>query len=127
MGIKGAAATPFLLKKVHSLSGGASVKSNIQLIKRNAEVGAKLAVALKEKERTKQNNENKFFSMYSNHAEKAAAVDKGESGGRKNKVIVIGGSAVDFEVSVTDGKLELYQSCKGVWRTTYGGVGRNIA
>lgn len=43
------------------------------------------------------------------------------------KLIVVGGSAVDYEVSVTDGKFELYQSCKGVWRTTYGGVGRNIA
>lgn len=42
-------------------------------------------------------------------------------------MIVLGGSAVDFEVKVTDGKFELYQSCKGVWRTSYGGVGRNIA
>jgi pseudouridine kinase len=45
----------------------------------------------------------------------------------KNKVIVLGGSAVDFEVKVVDGKFELYQSCKGAWKTSFGGVGRNIA
>ena len=42
-------------------------------------------------------------------------------------MIVLGGSAVDFEVKVTDAKFELYQSCKGKWRTSFGGVGRNIA
>ena len=43
-GIKGAAITPFLLKKVQEYSGGVSLDVNVALIKKNAEVGAKLAV-----------------------------------------------------------------------------------
>jgi hypothetical protein len=46
---------------------------------------------------------------------------------KKRKVIVLGGSAVDFEVRVTEAKFELYQSCRGTWKTSFGGVGRNIA
>ncbi|KAM1757902.1 hypothetical protein FF1_007003 [Malus domestica] len=39
-------ATPFLLKRVNELTGGASLASNIALVKNNALVGAKVAVAL---------------------------------------------------------------------------------
>lgn len=44
--IKGKEATPFLLSKIKSITGGKSLESNIQLVYNNAEVGAKLAVEL---------------------------------------------------------------------------------
>ncbi|BAT82998.1 hypothetical protein VIGAN_04009000 [Vigna angularis var. angularis] len=47
--ITGSAETPFLLAKVNDLTGGASLAANIALVKNNALVGAKVAVALAEK------------------------------------------------------------------------------
>lgn len=44
-GIKGKDTTPFLLGKVKELTEGTSLVANIELVKHNAEVGAKLAVA----------------------------------------------------------------------------------
>ncbi len=38
--------TPFLLRRVAELTGGASLTANIALIKHNARVGAEIAVAL---------------------------------------------------------------------------------
>ena len=45
-GVAGAAVTPFLLKRVAELTGGASLTANIALVKHNAAVGAAIAVAL---------------------------------------------------------------------------------
>ena len=45
-GITGKAVTPFLLSRIKSLTGGKSLATNIALVKHNAEVGARLAVAL---------------------------------------------------------------------------------
>ncbi|XP_059430438.1 pseudouridine-5'-phosphate glycosidase [Corylus avellana] len=44
--ITGNAETPFLLARVNELTGGASLASNIALVKNNAFVGARIAVAL---------------------------------------------------------------------------------
>ncbi|CAO2837354.1 unnamed protein product [Amaranthus hypochondriacus] len=44
--IKGSAETPFLLSRVNQLTGGASLASNIALVKNNAYVGSKIAVCL---------------------------------------------------------------------------------
>jgi pseudouridine-5'-phosphate glycosidase len=44
--ITGNAETPFLLARVNELTGGASLSSNIALVKNNALVGAKIAVCL---------------------------------------------------------------------------------
>ncbi|CAI0541427.1 unnamed protein product [Linum tenue] len=44
--IIGSAETPFLLARVNELTGGASLASNIALVKNNALVGSKIAVAL---------------------------------------------------------------------------------
>ncbi len=46
-GIKGKALTPFLLNKINELSEGKSLKANIELLKNNARVGAKIAIELK--------------------------------------------------------------------------------
>jgi len=45
-GITGKAVTPFLLARIKALTGGRSLATNIALVKHNAEVGAKLALAL---------------------------------------------------------------------------------
>jgi len=47
-GIKGKAITPFLLAKIEELTGGESLKANIQLVFNNAKLGAELAVAFSE-------------------------------------------------------------------------------
>ena len=44
-GIKGKAITPFLLAKIEELTGGESLKANIQLVFNNVKLGAELAVA----------------------------------------------------------------------------------
>lgn len=45
-GIAGKALTPFLLARIQALTGGRSLATNIALVKHNAEVGARLAMAL---------------------------------------------------------------------------------
>jgi pseudouridylate synthase len=45
-GISGKRVTPYLLKRINELTQGASLKTNIALVKNNARVGAKLAVTL---------------------------------------------------------------------------------
>ena len=45
-GITGKEVTPFLLARIKALTGGRSLATNIALVKHNAEVGARLAVAL---------------------------------------------------------------------------------
>jgi pseudouridine-5'-phosphate glycosidase len=45
-GVKGKAVTPFLLARIKELTSGRSLATNIALVKHNALVGAKLAVAL---------------------------------------------------------------------------------
>jgi pseudouridine-5'-phosphate glycosidase len=44
--VHGAAVTPFLLNRVNELSGGASLKTNLALLRNNARLGAQIAVAL---------------------------------------------------------------------------------
>lgn len=48
-GIKGKAATPFLLQRIFELTGGKSLASNIALVKNNARVAGEIAVALAER------------------------------------------------------------------------------
>lgn len=45
-GISGSSETPYLLSRVNDLTGGASLESNIALVKNNAVLGAQIAVAL---------------------------------------------------------------------------------
>jgi pseudouridine-5'-phosphate glycosidase len=45
-GVTGKAITPFLLDRIKQLTGGRSLATNIALVKNNALVGARLAVAL---------------------------------------------------------------------------------
>lgn len=49
--VGGNSVTPFLLKRIRQLTGGASLEANIALVKNNATVGAEIAVALAELDR----------------------------------------------------------------------------
>ncbi|CAI5502338.1 unnamed protein product [Closterium sp. Naga37s-1] len=48
-GVKGAQVTPFVLKRIKELTGGASLTANIALVKNNARVGAQIARALSQR------------------------------------------------------------------------------
>ena len=50
LGIKGKATTPYLLDKIQKLTGGASLKANIQLVFNNARLGAAVAAELAKNE-----------------------------------------------------------------------------
>ncbi|GJP68738.1 hypothetical protein CLOP_g25402 [Closterium sp. NIES-67] len=50
--IKGAQITPFVLKRIKELTGGASLAANIALVKNNARVGAQIARALAQRRTT---------------------------------------------------------------------------
>jgi pseudouridine-5'-phosphate glycosidase len=44
--LAGSEITPFLLQRINELTGGASLEANVALIKHNASVGSRIAVAL---------------------------------------------------------------------------------
>ena len=46
--IRGGAVTPYLLERLHTITGGATLRANLKLIGNNAEVAAALAVALRD-------------------------------------------------------------------------------
>ncbi|KZV14738.1 hypothetical protein F511_41176, partial [Dorcoceras hygrometricum] len=62
--ITGSAETPFLLARVNELTGGASLASNIALVKNNARVGAQIAVSLAHLRRNRTKGD-RFFSLSS--------------------------------------------------------------
>ena len=45
-GVRGRAVTPYLLERMHAVTGGESVKVNLALLLNNAQLAAQLAVAL---------------------------------------------------------------------------------
>jgi pseudouridine-5'-phosphate glycosidase len=45
-GIQGQAVTPFLLKRVSELTGGASLRANLGLLRNNARIAAQIAIRL---------------------------------------------------------------------------------
>ncbi|MDL2225379.1 pseudouridine-5'-phosphate glycosidase [Eubacteriales bacterium OttesenSCG-928-M02] len=47
-GIRGKEITPFLLQRIHALTGGESQEANLQLVLNNCALAAKIAVAMKE-------------------------------------------------------------------------------
>lgn len=83
---------------MHEYSGGVSIKANINLVKRNAAIGSQIAVHL-----ANFQHSHSLFSFY-NKKEGQHCNQEHKADQKKDKVIVLGGSAVDFEVKVVDGK-----------------------
>jgi hypothetical protein len=77
--ITGAATTPFLLKRVHTITEGASIRANVNLVKHNAKVGAELAL--------------EYNRLMFPHKKVFISSNKQPE---KGKLIVIGGSALDY-------------------------------
>merc|ERR1712238_153258 len=55
LGVTGRDVTPFVLKRVSEETGGASLRVNLSLAKRNAQVGASVALAIAELQRNIKN------------------------------------------------------------------------
>eukprot|EP01119_Soliformovum_irregulare_P024204 TRINITY_DN8620_c0_g1_i2.p1 TRINITY_DN8620_c0_g1~~TRINITY_DN8620_c0_g1_i2.p1 ORF type:complete len:553 (+),score=169.86 TRINITY_DN8620_c0_g1_i2:157-1815(+) len=103
-GIRGNAATPYLLAKVNELTKGESLKSNIALIKNNAKIASQIAVAL-------------------HRLDHGDVVEKDDNG---DQILVVGGVVVDT-ISRSLVKHRFGTSNPGTTTSHVGGVGHNIA
>ena len=107
--IVGRDVTPYILSRLNDLTGGASLKANLALVKNNARVGAGIAVEL---------------ANLRNSCSHRPAVTRPESG----SPTVVGGSIYDFVVRLSEGELSLSGGTHGgCLRSSHGGVGRNVA
>ena len=114
-GISGRETTPFLLKRVCELTDGASLESNIALIKNNAAAGAELAVELARIRRLRGGSGE--ASPSSPPASAASA-----------RPVVVGGLVADLVASPASGTALLPRTSNpGSLSFSPGGVGRNIA
>ncbi len=117
LGIQGRDLTPFILKKVSEKTDGDSLRSNVALVKRNAEVGADIAVSIAKVKDEIDDNQIVCFDKDS----KSNALDETSS-----KVIVMGGAVVDI-VAKSKKSIINATSNPGSCSESDGGVGRNIA
>lgn len=111
-GVSGRDVTPFILKRVAEKTGGDSLRSNMALVERNAEVGADIAIAI-----ARQQREN---------AQVGVSVRIPDV--RPSRVIVMGGAVLDVVAKPVPGqKLTLATSNPATCIESDGGVARNIA
>jgi pseudouridine-5'-phosphate glycosidase/sugar/nucleoside kinase (ribokinase family) len=112
-GIRGRDVTPYILKHLAEKSKGDSLKSNISLVKRNAAIGAEIAVAIS-KRSTKTSQHREFSSVSKDYS--------------KKHIIVMGGAVVDIIAKpLPDNNLIFSTSNPGSVTESDGGVARNIA
>lgn len=131
LGVVGRDVTPFVLKQVAEKTGGDSLKSNIELVKGNAAVGADIAVALalaKPKElewgnKSQQHTPSPTTNIsISSHSHSQSAKDY------QSRVAVMGGAVVDLVAKPAKGQALIPgTSNPGICFESDGGVGRNIA
>ncbi|XP_019370953.1 PREDICTED: uncharacterized protein LOC109296156 isoform X2 [Gavialis gangeticus] len=110
-GIIGKELTPFVLQRVHELTSGKSLDSNIALVQNNARVGSRIAVAL-------------------GKLKKAQGKGNLPQSGRATapRPVVIGGTNVDFIAKARNATMLVGgQTNTGKVSRTFGGVGRNLA
>lgn len=113
-GIVSAEVTPFLLKRINELTGGESLRANVELVKHNALIGARIATSLKGPRRA-------IPMPVESSAPKGSV-----------KLAIVGGSVLDFTAKPSDKKKfgefgTAATSVPGTMRTSVGGVGRTIA
>lgn len=128
--LHGPATTPFLLRRIAELTGGASLAANIALVKNNARVGARLAVDLAARLRKRETAAAASTTTTSAVA-KARGADASPAPSMRHVVgrpIVVGGALVDVLCRpAPDIPFTLRTSNPGTARSSFGGVGRNIA
>uniref|UniRef100_A0A0K8SVA2 Carbohydrate kinase PfkB domain-containing protein n=1 Tax=Lygus hesperus TaxID=30085 RepID=A0A0K8SVA2_LYGHE len=111
-GVHGKEITPFVLERVGQITAGKSLKSNIALIKNNAQVGGQVAVEYQKLAETRKRR-----VILGNVNNKSG----------NEKVVVVGGAVLDCVMTLqTDLKAD-GRSLPGKISQTPGGVGRNIA
>jgi pseudouridine-5'-phosphate glycosidase/sugar/nucleoside kinase (ribokinase family) len=111
-GIHGQAVTPFLLKRIAEITGGDSLRSNMALVKQNAEVGADIAIAICKQRQQTQDHQ----------------VAQARKDIPRSRVIVMGGTVLDIMAKPLPGQeLLLETSNPATCTESDGGVGRNIA
>ncbi|XP_075066477.1 uncharacterized protein LOC142153103 [Mixophyes fleayi] len=116
-GIVGKAVTPFLLRRVNELTGGKSLSSNIALIKNNAMVGSRIAVAL-----------SKLRNPKVGTRKECCRIESKEDPKPDSRPVVIGGINVDFIAKAAKDKMVFGgQTNPGQVHQSVGGVGRNLA
>eukprot|EP00079_Xenopus_tropicalis_P015159 XP_004912514.1 PREDICTED: pseudouridine-metabolizing bifunctional protein C1861.05-like [Xenopus tropicalis] len=116
-GVQGKEVTPFLLQRVNELTGGQSLESNIALIKNNARVGSRIAVALSQLRNPKGGQRKKPGTP---GTESEPPMD--------SRPVVIGGINVDFIAKAAhDSMVFGGQTNPGQVHQSFGGVGRNLA
>ena len=135
--ISGSAITPYLLDRIEKLTGGKSLDSNISLVLNNAKVASQIAIAYSQinKIYASSDNYDPFpvkQSTGSTGASSSDAVSNIVSKVKPNKalvsypVLVFGGAVVDI-IARSQHPLVPGSSNPGSVRSSYGGVGRNIA
>ncbi|KAJ2851524.1 hypothetical protein IWW36_001008 [Coemansia brasiliensis] len=108
-GIYGKEATPFLLKRVAEITGGASLAANIELVKNNAQIASQIARSLAD-------------------INSSCKIEKQTRTSRP--LLVVGCVAMDIISQIQangSSQLEMGTSYPGTASTSIGGVGHNIA
>lgn len=111
-GISGKNITPFLLAKVKELTGGESLKTNIELVKNNARIGSQIAYELSKlkNDEAQFNKRGKTIKAYYD----------------KKIPVIIGGSNLDI-ISKPTNNSSFNNSTPGLIRESAGGYKKIIA
>jgi pseudouridine-5'-phosphate glycosidase/sugar/nucleoside kinase (ribokinase family) len=131
LGISGQAVTPFVLKRVSEESGGDSLRSNIALVERNAEVGADIAISIANQQQAAvsslPNSNPSSISTRSSTASSSATTNN-PPGQRPRRVLVMGGAVLDImaKPAPPGQALLLGTSNPATCTESDGGVGRNM-
>jgi len=121
-GILGRDITPFILSEVALETGGDSLRSNMALVRKNAKVGADIAVEIALQGKSKG-------SGLGNQREEIQAYNVSDSiGETRPRVLVVGGAVIDLISKPEDGqKLIVGTSIPSVVTESDGGVARNVS
>ncbi|KAJ1876974.1 hypothetical protein H4R99_004467 [Coemansia sp. RSA 1722] len=132
-GIKGKESTPFLLKRIVELTGGASLTANIALVKNNAMVASQIAKSLSSMNKSASRPFATGHLQRRGHSTQRRVVSRAKFSGTHSEhpLLVVGGAAIDVTAqidSAADGaKHSLATSYPGTVHTSVGGVGQNVA
>ena len=129
--IQGPAVTPFILKRVAEQTAGESLKSNMALVQRNAQVGAEIAIALAEERKRRMGGETGSGSSSIVHSTEfflspQSSPEKSTTNRRHARVVVLGGAIHDI-IAQPFQKVLPGTSNPGTCHESFGGVGRNVA
>ncbi|XP_069105872.1 uncharacterized protein [Argopecten irradians] len=138
MGVSGKEVTPFILQQVNEITQGASLEANVALIRNNAKVGSQIAHQLSALRKASPDGNSKTGSeditmvtaprIKSRSKSQQSSSKSLQPSKGKGRVVVIGGTNVDFYAMVNKEQLKADGGTyPGGVRQSFGGVGRNLA